>query len=422
MLKEEYLVNKVYKTNRKKLKLPTLGFTLVELLAVVVILGIILTIAVPRIMDVIDNTRESAYEINEGMMVSAARNYLVMNESKNPSEPGTMSILTIEELQNSELISSINDAKDSNIDCDGYVVVKNVNGTAFDYTPYLKCGTNYETEGFIFQHLQSVDVLVVAGGGSGASESSSCETVMSGAGGAGGLIFLEKIEVTGLTSIEIGAGGVAPNNSGQDSKFGNFIAIGGGHGGRNNLVSGDGGSSGGGGRGCSGNPSQGAVGESQQPSSISGGYGNLGGGSTGLCGCPSYVSGGGGAGTKGTTEGYGGDGMYYGSIFGNKFGENGWFAGGGGARPSSGGGIGGGGNGSLFNQPGDNGLPNTGGGGGGGITAHRGYPAGNGGSGVVLVKYEGPPKAIGGEITSFNGYTIHAFTEVGESVFEVLEF
>jgi hypothetical protein len=35
---------------------------------------------------------------------------------------------------------------------------------------------------------------------------------------------------------------------------------------------------------------------------------------------------------------------------------------------------------------------------------------GAGGSGIVIVRYQGPQKAIGGTITSNNGYTIHTFT------------
>ncbi|MBM7572020.1 type IV pilus assembly protein PilA [Aquibacillus albus] len=49
------------------------GFTLVELLAVITILGIIVAIAVPSIGNVIDNAREDAEEIDEEMVIEAAR-------------------------------------------------------------------------------------------------------------------------------------------------------------------------------------------------------------------------------------------------------------------------------------------------------------------------------------------------------------
>ena len=50
------------------------GFTLVELLAVIVILAIILAIAVPKIMDIVDDVEKNAFAINARMIVSSIRN------------------------------------------------------------------------------------------------------------------------------------------------------------------------------------------------------------------------------------------------------------------------------------------------------------------------------------------------------------
>jgi hypothetical protein len=72
-------------------------------------------------------------------------------------------------------------------------------------------------------------------------------------------------------------------------------------------------------------------------------------------------------------------------------------------------GQGGGGTGTVYNQSTQTaGTANTGGGGGaGGSTTPIGRA---GGSGIVLIRYAGAQRAIGGIVTSFNGFTIHAFT------------
>lgn len=64
------MVNK-FKTLLKKEK----GFTLVELLAVIVILGIIVAIAIPAIGSIIDNAEEGATKAEIQLVTDAARLY-----------------------------------------------------------------------------------------------------------------------------------------------------------------------------------------------------------------------------------------------------------------------------------------------------------------------------------------------------------
>lgn len=51
------------------------GFTLIELLAVIVILGVVLTLAMPSILDSINASRDSSYKILIGNIKTAAETY-----------------------------------------------------------------------------------------------------------------------------------------------------------------------------------------------------------------------------------------------------------------------------------------------------------------------------------------------------------
>ena len=63
------------------------GFTLVELLAVIVILAIILAIAVPTISSLINNQKKSAFEAGVKMILKGADYYILQN-------PGTTTLPT----------------------------------------------------------------------------------------------------------------------------------------------------------------------------------------------------------------------------------------------------------------------------------------------------------------------------------------
>ena len=272
-------------------------------------------------------------------------------------------------------------------------------------------------------NLTEVEVLVVAGGGGGGGGD-----VGSG-GGAGGLIYNSNFAVTPGTqlTVTVGAGGAGSStynidgSNGSPSVFGSLEAIGGGGGASWSSGTGQDGGSGGGGVGGS-----------------AGGFGTAGqgfAGGTGV-GFPDYPQGGGGGAggpgqtaTNHTRAGDGGIGLSFPQFSSVGGSPSGWFAGGGGGGVEAGqngnsvipgnGGLGGGGNGGR--QGGTAiiataGSPNTGGGGGGNDPG----AGGAGGSGIVIVRYQGPQKAIGGTVTTSAGHTIHTFTTVGSTTFTPL--
>jgi type IV pilus assembly protein PilA len=98
------------------------GFTLVELLAVIVILAIILVIAIPNIIKVIDKAKLDIYKRNENLIINATRNYLASNLDKSPLNVGDISIINLSELKNNNMIGEIKDPNGNN-NCDGKISI-----------------------------------------------------------------------------------------------------------------------------------------------------------------------------------------------------------------------------------------------------------------------------------------------------------
>jgi len=117
------------------------GFTLVELLAVIVVLGVILAIAIPNVLNIIEKTRIDAIIKNEEMMINAAKKYLVSNTSILPVNVGDTIEVTLDNLKTNRLIDSIKNPR-NNQECNGYILVTKVNTTDYEYKPRLDCETN----------------------------------------------------------------------------------------------------------------------------------------------------------------------------------------------------------------------------------------------------------------------------------------
>jgi type IV pilus assembly protein PilA len=115
------------------------GFTLVELLAVIVILAIILSVAIPSISGIIEKSQINALISDEKMMVKAAKIYSAVNDNYSPKNVGETKDLPLSELQTNNYISTIKSPKDKNLNCSGYVLITKITNDNYDYTPVLNC-------------------------------------------------------------------------------------------------------------------------------------------------------------------------------------------------------------------------------------------------------------------------------------------
>jgi hypothetical protein len=295
------------------------------------------------------------------------------------------------------------------------------------------------------QRASSVRYLVVAGGGAGGGGNG-------GGGGGGGGVLTGNIIVSSNTAytITVGAGGASTATPGNNTEFGNLVAIGGGRGtAETQPITTDrsGGSGGGGGSSSGGVSHPGGTGylyasPEETFYTPTGAQGYPGG--AGFCSVPTATSrhggGGGGAGQKGAEAiGIGGSSEGGNGMTSDIAGTGRWIAaavfepimygggGGGGAmttsRPNAGGLGGGGKGGGSVTTAGNSGNVNTGGGGGGG-----GNPSpialngGAGGSGIVIISY---PTAVilanttGSNVllTNVNGQRVHSFYSSGTITF-----
>ena len=80
------------------------GYTLVELLAVFVILGIIIMISVPAITGVINSSKDKSYDQQVKILENAARTYMSENSTLLP-DSGSSYNVTIDNLKENGLIS-----------------------------------------------------------------------------------------------------------------------------------------------------------------------------------------------------------------------------------------------------------------------------------------------------------------------------
>ena len=125
------------------------GFTLLELLATVIILGLLTTIVVSSVLPLLNKSNNEYYANQEKMLILAAKDYFTDYRSKLPKEVGETSTVTLKELINGKYIDPIKDRNEK--DCNyekSSVVVQKITEKEYQYYVTLICeeDNNYQSE------------------------------------------------------------------------------------------------------------------------------------------------------------------------------------------------------------------------------------------------------------------------------------
>ena len=124
------------------------GFTLIEMLATIIILGILVTIVLFSANKLITSSNLEYYNTSEKMMILASKDYFADYRSYLPKEVGENTRVLLSALVLEEYIDMIKDVNEN--DCDttkSYVEVEKTSNKDFLYKAHLVCDkANYETK------------------------------------------------------------------------------------------------------------------------------------------------------------------------------------------------------------------------------------------------------------------------------------
>ena len=124
----------------KKFKLGNKGFTLVEILAAVVILGILTTVAIVSVSRAIERAKKNHYITQEKNMVLSAQSYFSTSKDLLPKSLGQQRKVTLGELQTAKVIDKVLDySKNECNSTKSYVKVVKYTDTKYSYAAYLEC-------------------------------------------------------------------------------------------------------------------------------------------------------------------------------------------------------------------------------------------------------------------------------------------
>ena len=123
------------------------GFSLVELLAAIVIMGILSGIAVVGVTFLLNKAEKEYYKAQESEVIMAAKSYTQDNRSFLPKRVGQKNQIYLKTLQNKKYIGDVLDRNKKKCDPDrSYVQVYRYNKNNYSYVVNLVCD-KYTSEG-----------------------------------------------------------------------------------------------------------------------------------------------------------------------------------------------------------------------------------------------------------------------------------
>ncbi len=123
------------------------GLTLVELLAVVVIMGVLSSIAVTSVSKLLSRSAENYYKEQEDNVALAAKSYMNDHRNNLPFKTGydNSVTITLEILQETGYIKTVKDKSGNTCSAsDSYVTITKNSTEDYTYKTHLKC-SGYET-------------------------------------------------------------------------------------------------------------------------------------------------------------------------------------------------------------------------------------------------------------------------------------
>ena len=129
------------------------GFTLVELLAVLIIIGILLTMVILSVSNYIGRGKREYYHAIEDTLKVAGRDYVIDYKSLLPREIGNSTVISVEELVLNNYIDELID-EDKN-PCTGNLMIVKKDKNEYDYHVCLQCNDKYTSDEEYCEEVES---------------------------------------------------------------------------------------------------------------------------------------------------------------------------------------------------------------------------------------------------------------------------